>query len=143
MAAARRRCATPRPSIGFLAQHFVLLEPGDRLVPGVLGRLLAAARAEGGVEAVPRAGIALEFGSLFGGLEFLFHLLDLLDFDASVLGAIETEHRLLHLRREFDRALRHRIALVDQAAVERDAGLEVLVVARIVPDVAPAAAEPH
>src|SRR5438067_7736538 len=102
MAAARRRCATPRPSIGRSAQHFVLLEPGDRLLPGVLGRLLAVARPEVRVEAVRRAGIDLEFGGLFSGLEFFLHLLDLLDLDAGVLGAVEAEHWRLYIRHEFD-----------------------------------------
>src|SRR3954471_10702875 len=77
-------------SIGFLAQHFVLFDPGDRLLPAVLGRLLAVARPEVRVEAVRRAGIDLEFGGLFGGLEFFFHLLDLLDLDARILGAVQT-----------------------------------------------------
>src|SRR5258708_25754622 len=134
MAAARRRCATPRPSIGRSAQHFVLLEPADHLVPGVLGGLLAIARPVIRVEGVRRAGIDLEFGGLFSGLELFFHLLDLLDLDAGVLGAVETEHWRLHIGRELDRALRHRIALVDQAAVERDPGLEVLVMAPLMPD---------
>src|SRR5258708_18686955 len=126
MTVARRGCATPRPSIGRSAQHFVLLEPADHLLPGVLGRFFAIARPVVGVEAMRRAGIDLEFGSLFSGLELLFHLLDLLDLDAGVLGAVETKHWCRHIRYEFDRALRYRIAFVDQAAVECDPGLEVL-----------------
>src|SRR5882757_877258 len=100
MAAARWRCATPRPSMGGAVQHFVLLEPADHLIPRVVSRpfagvrrcLAAVARPVVGVEAVRRAGIDLEFGGLFSGLEFFFHLLDLLDLDAGVLGAVETEH---------------------------------------------------
>src|SRR5450755_4122428 len=106
MAAARRQCATPRPSTRRSAQDFVLLEPAHHLIPGVFGRFLAIARPVVRVEAMRRAGIDLEFGGLFSGLELLFHLLDLLDLDAGVLGAVETEDWRLHIRHEFDRALR-------------------------------------
>jgi hypothetical protein len=46
------------------AQHIVPLEPGDRAVPGVFGRLLALAPAVVGVEAVRGAVVDMEFGGL-------------------------------------------------------------------------------
>src|SRR4051812_8359760 len=45
-----------------LAEHLVLLEPVDRHLPAVLGRLLAVARPVVGMEAVRRTGIDLELG---------------------------------------------------------------------------------
>src|SRR5437899_990892 len=83
----------------------------------LLRRLFAIARAVVGVEAVWRAVIDVEFGGLAGGLELSFHLLDLLDLDAGVLGPVEAKHGRLHVGSELDRASRHGVALVDETAV--------------------------
>src|SRR5262252_3396346 len=126
-----------------LRQHAVLLEPGGHLVPAVVRCFLAVARPVIGMEAMRRARIDLEFGGLAGGLEGGFHLLDLIDWDALVLGAIEAEHRLLHVLGGSKRVDRHGfVRRIRKTAVEGDAGLEVAV-GRIAPHGAAAAAEAH
>jgi hypothetical protein len=88
-----------------------------------------------------RAGIFMELGGLAGRFERSLHLLDLVRRNAGVGFAVEAEHGLLHLRRKIDGTLRRGVVLVDQAAVEGDAGLQVRIVGRIVPHVAAAPAE--
>src|SRR6266496_1131492 len=58
-------------------EHAVFLEPGLELVPAILRRVLAIARAVVGVEAVWRAGIDVEFCGLAGRLELPLHLFHL------------------------------------------------------------------
>src|SRR6202042_1650567 len=123
------------------AQYAIFLEPGDHLLPAILGGVLIVAWPVIGNKSVRRAGIFMKLRGLAGGLEGCLHLLDLIRCDARVGFAIETEHGLLHLRRKLDRALWRGVALVDQAAVERDAGFQVGIVRRVVPDVTAAAAE--
>src|ERR1700747_2870806 len=63
--AAARKSAAPKrrawpQSVCRSGEHFVFLEPGDHLVPAVLGRVLAVAGAIVGVEAVRRGGVDLD-----------------------------------------------------------------------------------
>src|SRR3954469_1232552 len=130
-------------SAPWLAQHPVLPEPGLHLAPGILGRVLAVARAIVGVEAVRCGGIDLELGSLlvFGQRRLEgFHRCD---GNAGVGLAIEAEDGRLHLGCELRRALRpDRVLRVDQRTVERGACLQRAAVGGIFPDRATAAAEP-
>src|SRR5262245_23346539 len=82
-----------RPS----AQHVVSLEPGLHLIPGVLGGLLAVARATVGVEAMRGARIDLELSGLFVFLQRRLQRFDARDGNAGIGLAIEAEHRCLHL----------------------------------------------
>src|SRR5215472_16809143 len=125
------------------AQNLIFFEPADHPVPAVLGRLFAIARAIVGDESVRRAGIGVEFGGLAAGLERGLHLMDLIDGDAGIGLAVEPEHRLLNLRRKIDRALRRRIALVGERAIERDAGFQIWTMRGVMPNIAAAAAEAH
>src|ERR1700687_1905425 len=110
-----RRSKAPRPSsISGSAQDLILLEPADHAIPGILGRLFAVARPIIGDETVRRAGIGMEFGGLAIGFERRFHLVDLVDRDASIGLAIEAEHRFLYFGGKLDRTLRRGIALVSE-----------------------------
>ena len=111
--------------------------------PAILGRLFAIACAIVGDKSVRGAGIGVEFGGLAVGLERGLHLMDLIDGDAGIGLAIELEHRLLNLRCQFDRALRRRVALVGERAIERDAGFQIWIMRGVMPNIAAAAAEAH
>src|SRR5262245_45306172 len=89
-------------------QHVIFLEPVDRLVPRGLGGILAITRAIVGMEAVRGARIDVKRGGFARGLEPALHLPDLVDRNASISLAVETEHRDLGLWREIERALRNR-----------------------------------
>src|SRR5258708_36955350 len=122
------RAGRPRLQHGRSREHAVFLEPGGHLAPRVISRLLAIAWPVVGMEAVGRAWIDLEFGGLAGGLEGRFHLLDLIDRNALVLGTLEAEHRLLDVLCRSDCVDRHRfVRRIGKAAVEGDARLEIAV----------------
>src|SRR5580693_7782159 len=110
---------------GNLAEHVVLSEPVEHALPCVLGGVLAIARPIVGDEAVRRAGIDDELKRLPGGLERLFHILDLIQFNTGVLGAVKAQHWRFDFRGEFDRVLRRGVGFVGEAAIEGDAGLEI------------------
>src|SRR5262245_45158991 len=98
----------PRFAVAWVAlgQHFVLFEPGDHLLPGVFGRVLAVAGAIIGMEAVRRAGVNLDLESLSRRLQRPLQRVDLAYRNALVCLAVEAEHRRFHVRRQLDRALR-------------------------------------
>src|SRR5262249_43352933 len=142
--AAQEGAAPERERATKSGEHFVFLEPAHHLVPGVLGSILAIAFPIVGVESVWRARIELELGDLAGGLEPRLHVLDLLDWDAGVSLAVKAEHGKFHCGSDAERVFRHCWSFgVGKAAVEGDAGLEVAVVARILPHGPSAAAEAH
>src|SRR5947199_10202930 len=126
-----------------LAQHPVLFEPGLHLAPGVLGRVVAIARAIVGVETMRCGGIDLELGSLVVGRQRRLEGFHRCDGNAGVGLAVEAEDGRFHLGRELRRALwPDRIWRIDQRTVERGARLERAAVGGIFPDRASAAAEP-
>src|SRR5580700_348464 len=66
---------------GYLAEHAILSEPVKHALPRVLGGVLAVARPVVGDEAVRRTGVDDELKRLSGGLQRLFHILDLVQLD--------------------------------------------------------------
>src|SRR4029077_21029431 len=89
------------------------------------------------------AGIDMEFGGLATGFERRFHLMDLVDRNAAIRLAIEAKDRLLYFGSKLDRTLRRGIALIGERTVEGDAGFELRIVRRVMPDVTAATAETH
>src|SRR5260370_34397267 len=86
------------------------LEPGERLLPAVLRRLLAVARAVVAVESVRRVRIGddlrLGCGRRAGGFERGAHLFDRVQGNAGVGAAVETKYRTMKILGDVDRVLR-------------------------------------
>jgi hypothetical protein len=88
-----------------------------------------------------RARIDMKLRRLAGVLQRGLHFVHLLDLDAGVVRAVESEDRFFDFSRQLDRVLRGDIVSVDQAAVESDACFQIRIVRRVMPYVTSAAAK--
>src|SRR5262249_30802367 len=144
-AARGARRALPQQWVA-LGENFVLFEPGDHLIPGILGRILAVAGAIIGMEAVRRARIDLDLEGLPSRLQRPLQRVDLTYRDALVRVAIEAEHRRFTPRRPSEGPLRQRLFLRRRTAgraVDPPPLFHVLFMPGVSPPCPPAAAEAH
>src|SRR3546814_8630871 len=88
--------ASVKPQPRSPSAETMALEPGNGLLPAVLGRFLAIARAVVGEEGMRRAVIDDEFGFLAGVAQGCLHLMHAVDRNAMVRGAVAAEYRRLH-----------------------------------------------
>jgi hypothetical protein len=78
----------------------------------------------------------MKFRRLAGVLQRCLHFVHLLDLDAGVVRAVESEDWFFDFSRQLDRVLRGDIVSVDQSAVESDACFQIWIVRRVMPYVA-------